>query len=426
MNRAIQGVVNQSTNQMLVRIRQSEVYYYTILIGTMGTQVTLIGGFTYGYFLSDLLTDDSTEEQIAIQYIYWIVGAIVMVFVLHIWLTTQFVTVYGTGLALNGPAGSMVRAAEGMRDERSPLLIAYIILLIFFTIGVLLLCFFFFEFWSAVAVSIIFLFAAYKYYCYCQRIYLRFYWDPNTVSQEETLADLEAFPYVQTKSVSISKDEEKDDKVHSSPQLYHLTSSSIGDFFFPHRFSVNESHGKPQQDEVYNPMGSVPNLRVTSQNNNSIQHHPHDVVMEGYLLKKGSYGKMDFTKEPWERRYFVLFYNGELFMYKTRQDFRSNPTHPIYHRPLYLKDFLISFSDGDNPTAFHHSHHLPEISGKALNETLLSPTHLFEIILKPIENLGYNQKYLVKNWILRCDTEEELINWSSVIHGLLPIENLEA
>lgn len=121
MIRAKQSALNQDTNHGLLLIRKSEIDYYTNLNIAFGTQAALIGGFTYGVFLTDHLNGNGSDILVVVQSIYWVLAAATMTLAVHVILTTMFIHVLGPGLALNGPIGSMVKAAEGMKVEQKPI-----------------------------------------------------------------------------------------------------------------------------------------------------------------------------------------------------------------------------------------------------------------------------------------------------------------
>ena len=75
--------------------------------------------------------DRFAGHQVA-DYIYWIFSAILFASALHCILTTVYCTVYGAGLALRGPLGSMVKAVDGMVAEQHAILCSFIICLFSF------------------------------------------------------------------------------------------------------------------------------------------------------------------------------------------------------------------------------------------------------------------------------------------------------
>jgi hypothetical protein len=388
MIRAQQSTLNQQTNLAILNIRQSEITYYTNLNIAFGTQAALIGGFTYAVFLNDHTGGDGDVFQNNVQDIYWVVAAATMCCSVFIILTTMFLHVFGPGLALNGPVGSMVKASEGMRIEQIPVIKAFILMVILFSISTILLFWVIMNYYSAAGATAVYFIGAYYWYKYCERIYLRFYWKADAAKwREDSLSDIEAplpLPLASNADGTTTNPIQNGHTNHMHLPLQHMNSSS----------SNNNNNNN--------------NLRNDSPTTVAV-HRPHDISMEGYILKKGSYVECDISKEPWERRYFVLLYNAELLMYKTRQEYHSNPQHPLHNRPLYLRDFLMSTC-----TAETDDTEKPQCS-----------RHHFQITLKPIDNSHSGRSHTVQNLLLRVDTKEELFAWFNVMKELVP-ENVRA
>eukprot|EP01032_Pedospumella_encystans_P017955 gene17955-20451_t len=180
MNRANQQALFQQTNQGLLGIRQSEVNYYHSLNVAFGTQAALIGGFTYGVFTQNEVNYDNgyvIEDIIADM--YWIISAITIALSVHVILCTMLMQVLGPGLALNGPVGSMARATEGMRLEQQQIIVSFVAMMFTFSTATVLSCWVVMSFEASLGCSVSFLVAASYWYKYCERIYLRFYWNPE-------------------------------------------------------------------------------------------------------------------------------------------------------------------------------------------------------------------------------------------------------
>jgi hypothetical protein len=186
------------------------------------------------------------------------------------------------------------------------------------------------------------------------------------------------------------------------------------------------------------------------------------VVMEGYLTKRGgtitSASLIEFRKEPWERRYFTLTSASNLFIYKNRQEYRTNPKAPMFTRPLRLIEYYIEVDNDDQTERFEDSD--SEVPGSTVNGNKSSGGILsksqnrpsrFQITLILRENVdgvdggmagasalidaaeGTSSKSAVganslsrlearyrNHWVLRCDTEEELRIWVGAMFELCP------
>ena len=94
----------------------------------------------------------------------------------------MFLTVFGPGLALRGPVGSMTRAVDGMRREQDSTLYSFIGLVVFLGISMIA------SFWSwmteptAAFLTFIFTVQTFFWYQHSVRIYNRFKYDAIDVS----------------------------------------------------------------------------------------------------------------------------------------------------------------------------------------------------------------------------------------------------
>ena len=178
MNRANQQQLFQATNQGLLGIRQLEINYYQGLNVAFGTQAALIGGFTYGVFSLNIINHGNGYRYLGtLVDLCWTSSAVTIALSIHVILCTMLMQVLGPGLALNGPVGSMTRATEGMRLELKQIIISFVAMMIFFSISTVLSCWMVMSFEGAVGCTLAFVAAAYYWYYYCERIYLRFYWE---------------------------------------------------------------------------------------------------------------------------------------------------------------------------------------------------------------------------------------------------------
>ena len=111
MQRAEQELLLQNSNQEVLAIRQQELTYFSTFFNSFSLQAALLAGFVLNS-LNDNEYDRFAGHQLA-DYVYWIFSAVLFAAALHCILTTVYCTVYGAGLALRGPVGSMIRAVDG-------------------------------------------------------------------------------------------------------------------------------------------------------------------------------------------------------------------------------------------------------------------------------------------------------------------------
>jgi hypothetical protein len=173
MNRADQHVLLQETNLGVLDIRQSELDYRIDLNTAFGTQAALIGGFSYGVYSQNPLNENTTYSGTFLD-LYWAVSAVTIACAIHIILTTMTLQVLGPGLALNGPVGSMAKANDGLRIEQQPVVISFLIMMIFFAISTVLGFWSTFNFYPALISTVIFVVACRYWYVYTERIYCDF------------------------------------------------------------------------------------------------------------------------------------------------------------------------------------------------------------------------------------------------------------
>ena len=138
MLQANQDYLAHSTNIAIVNIRSSELNYFQTFFLGFGFQIGLIAGFNlnvisqtvckfavlhillFNFFLItcfNKLATDATCNQFWL-YLYWINNALGSIFGILAILIALLTNVYGQGLALRGPAGSMVKAIDGMIEEQ--------------------------------------------------------------------------------------------------------------------------------------------------------------------------------------------------------------------------------------------------------------------------------------------------------------------
>ncbi len=459
MNRANQNALFQQTNLGLLSIRQAELNYYVSLNIAFGTQAALIGGFTYGVFTQNQVNEDESYSDI-FQNIYWVTSAGTIAASVHVILTTMCIQVLGPGLSLHGPVGSMARATEGMRVEQKPVIVSFIIMMVLFSLSTVLSFWAVMSFESAIAGTIVYIIAGRQWYYYCERIYLRFYWkeaeskwhandddtDDDPAAVDPPLPNLHQNPIHDHHSDRVIARRTSDGYSTGGGDDRSTNADSTGT---PEKKKKSFTRGikfpklsrKPNNDLSKNllssgemsPQAKRPTSTIQANAKNAAVSTKFQVIMEGYLLKKGGYSAIDFNKEPWERRFFTLNRSAQLFMYKTRHDYREKPRQPIYHRPLSLYEFVIEVFNSEDPRPMREisiestmSYAVDDATGaitKRLSKGTEKPLR-FQITLIPKENLESTEKdenpVLRQNWILRCDTEEELEIWTSVMREISP------
>ena len=108
-----------------------------------------------------------------VKELFWCSSAVCLVACQHIIVTTIFLQIWGPGLALYGPIGSMAKAAEGLRAQMKGIFFAYVLAVLSFAFSTLM------SFWvlmytpAASISTVVFFFGGCVWWRYCARIYNR-------------------------------------------------------------------------------------------------------------------------------------------------------------------------------------------------------------------------------------------------------------
>ena len=112
--------------QALLDIRQREVAYMTERFNSIGTQSSLIAGLVVTTLTAlDPGGEDSDTLEIVRQ-LFWASSGLALALSLHCILNSTFAAVWGPGLALRGPTGSVSRAYWNMVQERNHIMLAFV------------------------------------------------------------------------------------------------------------------------------------------------------------------------------------------------------------------------------------------------------------------------------------------------------------
>jgi len=208
MLKADTRALEQNVNQNVLNIRSLELNYYTSFYITIGAQSALIGGFAYNamtqisfnnYIFGDPYSDDpniqysqdtgtglkplSTNPKVIVfwvqlfQSFFYVSTALCLASAIYCIYVTLIMQVFGSGLALLGPIGSMARATKGLKSEMTLTFTIYNVMLLTFGISS------FFSFWlvmdivAAVISSFLTILIYAKSFVDCWRIYKNFAFD---------------------------------------------------------------------------------------------------------------------------------------------------------------------------------------------------------------------------------------------------------
>eukprot|EP01034_Spumella_vulgaris_P037221 gene37221-45926_t len=377
----------------------------------------------------------------------------------------MLIQVLAPGLALNGPVGSMARATDGMRVELNHVLSAFSLMMITFAVSTILALWIVMDEYAAFGSTCVFGIAFVLWYYHIYRVLARFSFnsgegvadwaDFNDRSDEPTVGLVDGCVGDNHSHGANGGHNTRGNGANNPLQVthhHHSTDSESASTDFPERVPPKQKSSKRLSVKFMSWLNVSPSPSNsgkfggnTSSNsdksNNSLemstttttqQHHKTstissaqsvrsnntgmtlttgngnkicctDTAMEGYFTKRvKSRGENIFTKSQWDRMYFVLNYQGELYYYKNRAIFRSDPINGREEaRPIELDEYTVKyynsltsstggsegdvFSVGDDST-------IPTLSSKKLTNIL-------------------------RHWGFRCDTEEEWNQWLEVMQS---------
>ena len=118
--------------QQLLDIRQKEVAFLTDRFNAIGTQSSLVAGFV----VTTLTAVDAgaRDTHPFAKYTFWASSSISLALSFHCLLNSTFAAVWGPGLALRGPSGSVSRAFYLLRSDQKHVMFAFVGSVFFFII----------------------------------------------------------------------------------------------------------------------------------------------------------------------------------------------------------------------------------------------------------------------------------------------------
>ncbi len=293
MFQASQRAVVQNVNMILVNIRTVEVAYFSTCFNTFGTQAAVLTGALCGIISNNHTLEPLTSIRYVWQIAYFTSTAVCVVSGCQVLLSCLFASVYGQGMALRGPVGSIVQTVDGMIIEQQQIVNCFIFLIIWFVIQAAFLFMIMMDFiWGVVCFGIMILGLLITYH-YALRIYNRFYM-PKRISTWDS-----------DESPSNSRDH-----THKNVELLYVIASDARD-----RLSFDKQIANSKD------------------------------VTEGYLSVK-SKSKLNF--DVWTRRYFIIV-DRNIFFFADQKAYTTNPGNPLNHRPIDVDGYRLQLSDGREP-----------------------------------------------------------------------------
>ena len=379
MLRVEQNALIQEANLQLLNIREIELGYFSDIWSIIG----ILNGIIAGYCISAVTQLDAIGADVPDweKWVLWISSCLCMLTSLHGLLTTTFANVYGTGLGLRGPSGSMVRAVDGMVKENDAIFVSFIITIVLFQFVNMGSVFMVSYVEAGYFCGAIFMGFIYVWYYYCIRIFNRF----KIYDIQASWTDKPEGPEILAESKSsISNDEIKISEDNISAASSNQSEDDANRMKLKNkRSSILQVFGFVKKDNGQNAPQStgsyVPPVMHEQQNN-----------MDGYLtFKEVKKGKI-FSAEAWTRQYFVVR-GSDMYYYKKKEDYLRNPGKSVKNRPISLIGFRMNTGVTDNGT--------------------------YEINLQPNEEEDDERK----GWSFRCDTVEEMQAWGDCFNKSIAV-----
>jgi len=441
MNQANQQVVNQNANITLISIRQAEITYFSTFFSNFGTQCFLLAGILAGSISQTPGFECVTDCVFFWQIFYNVSAATCLALTCLVLLAAVFISVFGQGLAIRGPTGSMIQTIQGMVAEQQNVVRLFACVVITFMMQLVGMYFIVMEWeWATVCAVITGCGTYYTYYC-AVRIFNRFKWDDSKSgwnfdredNQEKELSELS--PEVLQELMNTTKGTEEE-SIISPKKVQDLYRVSVEKGLI----QENDSNEKKKNvllkmmKRISNIGGGISNTSNTTNtaNNNtprdnngipkfddvhfedisSSSDHPYQEMADntqnktnntdnsqknndrkaGYLTVKVANPNpsiLSMKKEKWIRYYFILKGNY-MYYYEDRRAFEKNASKPINTRPIDLEGYNLVPGADEPPFAFS-----------------LVPSSADDIR---------------KTWKFRCDTHNEFHSWCHVIEKAIPIQ----
>eukprot|EP01039_Chlorochromonas_danica_P004073 gene4072-4454_t len=406
MNQANQKAVIQEANMNLVGIRSIELDYFSTFYSNFGTQAALMIGFIVGSLSQVPGIDNPSGSPYIFIVLYWITSATTLASAIHSLVCSVFVQVFGQGLGLRGPLGSMIVAVEGMVIEQRQILWSFVITVLSFGLQCIGMYWIMMDQTNAIICTVITFIAMFYWYHYSLRLYNRFSWNSLKIdwkeeeNPEEELEDLDpsvinALHREKGKSGESSPEKTKkkkklkgdvsggnDDKAPSNKSLRFdaLERDQSGEIDLS--TIIGDDEEGQQNDDSKSNGGDGSRKKALS-----VQFSPQEieknVTLGGYLTLKVS---NVLFGDPWKRRYFVLR-GTSIYYYKDKRSFQLEPNKPLNKRPIDMEGYSL-LGDPSSPP--------------------------YQLSLIPID-----EEDIRKSWKFRTDTLAEYNQWVDLFGAAL-------
>lgn len=325
--------------QQLLGIRHQEVSYMTDRFNAIGTQSSLLAGFIVTTLTAVSAADPGTTEWV--RQTFWASSALSLMFSLHCVLCSTFAAVWGPGLALRGPTGSVSKAYFNMVRERQHIMISYVLSLLFFVVQSIMAFYILDEKLglsaSSLTATLILGLGSVVSALFLGRMGRRFFYretilsslNPDSRASENVFQTQDPDQIVEELLMTGEVDDEA--KVI---QASEDDGDSLEKPLLPHASPAQASSQGESKSQT------TRRRSKKTRKNNGQQVFSH----QGYLWKKGHISGLFNLNNQWKRRYFRLI-NTKLFYWKDEEEYQDYLRTPVRQRnkpdSIDLKGFQV-------------------------------------------------------------------------------------
>lgn len=381
MFRAEQERMVQETNIQLVNIRQDEILYFNKFFTSFGTQCFLLGGFISGALSQTPVFDTDTYYFFVV--LYDISTAICFLLCMQSVIVSLFVTVFGQGLALRGPPGSMVKAIEGMVIEQKNVLTVFCLSIAAYIGHEIGMYFVMMDTIHGAICSAIIVISGFYTYKYCVKIYNRFHFDEKITDFHDNFVDIKTMLNPQNELVrDLFKKYSHDVIAEAYNSLINEGKLLESDHILKKKKCIqkylknNKKISKKDEDIS------------SSESSSSDFEDPNKDKYMNYLTVKIKQTGTILKNDPWERRYAVINSQYEMSFYKDDYSFKMKPEDPINRRPIDLEGYSLLVDDKS------------------------SGPYFFSLVTSDPDDVR-------KGWIFRVDTQKEFTEWIDSLSSII-------
>mmetsp|Transcript_7488 Transcript_7488/g.13545 ORF Transcript_7488/g.13545 Transcript_7488/m.13545 type:complete len:411 (+) Transcript_7488:190-1422(+) len=335
--------------RLMLQIREKELNYITNKYNAMGTQAALVGGFTV-----TTLTSLTIGEGIPfiVRWLFFAFSSVSLSCSISCILNATFVTVWGPGLALRGPRGSMAKAYYGMVYEQRQIFGSFVVAIFFFAAQSIV------AFWVIDADDNDDSMESYSWFAtvamlgggiYAVYALVRMYSRFHALSPDE-LNLRPSLPFVQEMSGAATVEDSEITALQKKQMAKEREMAMLAA-----GGQVDERDAKfAQKLKGFSLLGgglTKDQVRASINNPQEIKGQGGDAIpsnFHGYLQKKSHHrGGMQYLHgDPWKPRWFVL-QDGKLFYYITEEEWKQGKPPRNEHNPIHMGGYEVMVNPKD-------------------------------------------------------------------------------